>query len=200
MVSFENLHEVLLSTSTGAFTSRFQPNNHIPTLILIQHQNVVQHASTPRSQHVAWWCLHREMGQLVYLSYRSIALYLYIQETHVELNQDSLSTSTLIIFETDFSKKIGFTTTIPTKSHKSIKFSMLFGRKVTPLSKSSHMAQYLLECMFIYYILGVVKLLLFGWNINAKVTSYLSNMSSTCTTFVYSRCLSLFDFVFVFWL
>ena len=46
----------------------------------------------------------REVDQLVYFSYESIGLYLYIQETYGELHQASLSTSTVPIFTTDFSR------------------------------------------------------------------------------------------------
>ena len=74
-----------------------------------------------------------EMGQLVYLSYGWIVPCLYIQETCGESHQSCLSTSTLIIFETCFSRQNLLTTRICTKSHKTIKFSVLFRRKMTPL-------------------------------------------------------------------
>ena len=95
----------------------------------------------------------QEMDQLVYLSYRSIALYLYIQETCGELHQKSLSTSIWIIFTTDFSIQNGVTTTISTKSHKTIEFLMLFVRQATPQSQSSYTSQYLFKSMFICCIL-----------------------------------------------
>ena len=108
----------------------------------------------------------QEMGQLVYLSYGWIVLGLYIQQTHGESHQKNLSTSTLTIFETDFSKQNRFTTTFRTKSHKTKKFSMLFRRKVAPLPKSTYMVQYLFDSMFVCYILqkqrGVAQKLLFG--------------------------------------
>ena len=95
----------------------------------------------------------QEMGQLVYLSYGSTLLHLYIQRTYGELHQESISTSILIIFTTDFSLQNDLTTTISTKSHKTIEFSNLFVRQTTPQSQSSHTSQYLFEGMFMCYIL-----------------------------------------------
>ena len=95
----------------------------------------------------------QQMNQLVYFSYGSIALYLYIQGTHGEVHQESLSTSISLIFATDFSIQNGFTTTIPTKNHKTMEFSILLVRQVTLQSQSSYTMQYLFESMFMCYSL-----------------------------------------------
>ena len=95
----------------------------------------------------------QQMDQLVYLSYGSIALYSYIQQTLGELHQESLSRSILLIFATDFSIQNGFTTTIRTKIHKTIEFSMLFVKHMTPQSQSTYTVQYSFQSMFMCYIL-----------------------------------------------
>ena len=53
-----NLHQRLSSPITLAITSTFESNMNQSTFHLILHHNVIQHASTARSQHVARPCLH----------------------------------------------------------------------------------------------------------------------------------------------
>ena len=112
----------------------------------------------------------REMDQSLYLSHESTAFHLYFQQTHGEVHQHILSTLTLAICVTDFSRKIGITTTISTKYHKMVKFPMLSETKVTPLLQSSFMSQYLFAGVFTYYIIqkqkGVAQHLLFGKKIS----------------------------------
>ena len=131
----------------------------------------------------------QQMNQLVYFLYGSLALYLYIQETHGEVHQQSLSMSILFIFATDFSIQNGFTTTIPTKNHKTAEFSILFVRQMTLQSQSSFTIQYLFESMFMCYSLqkkkGVAQQLLFGEKISGNVTSDLSNTSLKSQKFVF---------------
>ena len=91
----------------------------------------------------------QELEQSVYLSHGSTAYYLYILGTHGELHQQSLSTSTLVIFMTDFSHKNGITTTIRTKLLPRTNFLIQFGTKLTPLPESSYRIQYSFESMFI---------------------------------------------------
>ena len=95
----------------------------------------------------------RQMDQSVYLSHELIASYLYIQHTNGELHQETISTSTLTIFTTDFPIQNDFTTTIRTKCHRTIEFLMLFLGMMTPQSKSKYMIQYSFESMFMYHIL-----------------------------------------------
>ena len=157
MTCLQNLHHPLSTRITWAITSRFQSNMLQPALSSNLHHNVIQHASTARYQHVAWWRLHGHAAATngsisILITWINSFWSIYFNNSW-GLHQLHLSASTSPIFTTDFSNKNGTTITIGTKTCETTKFLMQFETELTLLPESSYMTQYFFESMFIYYIL-----------------------------------------------